>query len=115
MRAMIRCTVLLLAVMAMQACAVHKLTHLPPPAAEARLEPGDRIVVELKDGKRYKAVVEAVTDKELVTKVRSYAWTDVSHVTIEEVNVAGTLSGYAILAGIIAGIAYVATAEAFDD
>lgn len=115
LKVMIRCTILLLAIVAMQACAVHKLSNLSPSAAEARLEPGDRVIVKLKDGKRYKAVVAAVDEKALVTKVRRYPWEEIAHVTIEEVNVASTVGSYVFLAALIAGIAYIAVAEAFED
>ena len=115
MKAMIRCTILFLAIVATQACAVHKLSNLPPSVAESRLEPGDRVIIELKDGKRYKAVVAAVDEKALATKVRSYSWEEIAYVTIEEVDVVSTVGSYTFLAALIAGIAYIAVAEVFED
>lgn len=107
--------VLLLAVVAMQACAVQRLASLPPSAAAERLGPGDPIVVELKNGKRYRAVVASVTDTALVTRVRSYAWEDIAHVEVQEVNAVSTVAGYSLLAAIIAGVAYVVVSDTFED
>lgn len=110
-----RGVVLLLAAVAMQACAVQKLSSLPPSVAETRLQAGNQIVIELKNGQRYKAVVASVDHTALATKARSYAWADIDHITVTEVNVVSTVAGYAVVAALISGVAYVIAADTFED
>lgn len=112
---MTRSVVVLLAVLAMQGCAVQRLSSVPPSVAQTRLQAGDPIVIELKNGQRYKAVVASVDQTTLVTRARSYAWADIAHVTVTEVNVVSTVAGYAILAAVISGVAYVIAADTFED
>lgn len=66
---------------AMQGCAAHRTVKLSPAAAEKRMSVGENVVVALKNGKRYRAVIVEMTDTQLITRNSRYAWADISYVS----------------------------------
>ena len=110
-----RLAVVTLLAITTQACTVRHVHKITPAAAEQRLEVGDEIIVSLKTGKRYKAVVVSMDDTQLVTKTGRYVWKDIDHITFKEVDVVGTAFGYILLHVVVAGAAYLFLADTFED
>jgi hypothetical protein len=99
---------------AMQACAVHHVSRFAPATAENRLVAGDEVIVALKTGKKYKAVVVSMDDTELVTEGGRYPWKDVDHITIKKVDWVGTTFEYVALHLVVAGAVYLIITSWFE-
>ncbi len=79
-----------------------------PQAVDARpeLQHGDWVVVELKDGRRFRVMVVQVTSEHLVTQKNRFPWELIDHIEYksDEVSIRQTLWG---LAGTVVALAYV--------
>lgn len=91
--------------LALQACAVQRSVALSPATAERHLSIGDEVVVVLKTGKIYRAIVVEVTDAALVSEHRRYTWDEIKYITHKEeepvLSILATI-GAALAAGVLA-------------
>lgn len=81
-------SVIALVIIALQGCVAYRTARISPRAAQSHLEVGEQVIVVLKSGKKYRAVIKAITNTELVTRNGRYAWTEVSYLAHEEYDAA---------------------------